>query len=639
MKSEKLQCLLRKRQRYIKIIQTKHLVGGHQMKKIIRIMAMLLLVFGLFSTEVMAASDDWTSLEKQYLTQTADRIEDVMVDISTYVLTVKSGISNGSSVGTAMASTAYNNVQADVSKLVGYLNNLDSYVTENKDMMYADKDGVYYLKQTYENLGTYALQLASYSLSSLSTPAVLEQYGNASNELLFYSMVLSSIAEKGVVVSGSSETGGSTDNGGSVLEGGNGESVSKAIILQDGEWHTKVWTNENYAANCYNRIEVSERGYITFNVSKLNSSDYYIFMLYDAEGNVAWTASTMSIKNIFGDYYEYRIGLDKGTYYMNIDPSYYVKPSSQVTTEYKYTFTPNAYWEIENNNDLSKATEMFLNQEYRGVYGDEYSKNGFKDYFKFNLTKGRTYKFSIYNYNELKAGTTIMELFDPSSNKIRLNERDGKDSGNTKYWTFTAEETGWYSFVLRNEFNEEGIEYGLTVEPEKVKIADCKITLSATAYTYNGKMKKPTVTVKDSAGNKLKENADYTVTYNNSAKNVGSYKVIVTMKGDYTGSKQLTFKINPVNTKLSKVTAGKKSFKVTIAKKTTQVTGYEIQYATNKKFTKAKKQVISKNKTTKATVKKLNAKKTYYVRVRTYKTVGKAKYYSSWSAVKSVKTK
>ena len=48
---------------------------------------------------------------------------------------------------------------------------------------------------------------------------------------------------------------------------------------------------------------------------------------------------------------------------------------------------------------------------------------------------------------------------------------------------------------------------------------------------------------------------------------------------------------------------------------------------------------VSSYKTTSKTVKSLKAKKKYYVRVRTYKTVSGTKYYSSWSKAKSVTTK
>ena len=163
--------------------------------------------------------------------------------------------------------------------------------------------------------------------------------------------------------------------------------------------------------------------------------------------------------------------------------------------------------------------------------------------------------------------------------------------------------------------------------------------LSTTTYTYDGKVKTPSVTVKDSAGKTLKKNTDYTVTYASGRKNVGTYKVTIKMKGKYSGTKTLTFKINPAKTTVSKLTSGKKSITVAITKKSTQVTGYQIQYSTSKKFTNAKTKTISSYKTTKYALKSLSAKKTYYVRVRTYKTVGKTKYYSGWSTYKYVKTK
>ena len=95
----------------------------------------------------------------------------------------------------------------------------------------------------------------------------------------------------------------------------------------------------------------------------------------------------------------------------------------------------------------------------------------------------------------------------------------------------------------------------------------------------------------------------------------------------------------PKSTNTKKIKAAKKAVSVEW-KKVSGVSGYEIQLATDKKFKKNKKTVtIKKQKTTKTTVKKLKAKKKYYVRVRTYKIVNGKKVYSSWSKVKTVKTK
>ena len=92
-------------------------------------------------------------------------------------------------------------------------------------------------------------------------------------------------------------------------------------------------------------------------------------------------------------------------------------------------------------------------------------------------------------------------------------------------------------------------------------------------------------------------------------------------------------------TKISNLKGAKK--KLTLNwKKISKATGYQIQVATDKKFTKNKKSVtISKSGTISTTIKKLKSKKKYYVRVRTYRKVGGKKVYSSWSSVKNVKTK
>ena len=94
-----------------------------------------------------------------------------------------------------------------------------------------------------------------------------------------------------------------------------------------------------------------------------------------------------------------------------------------------------------------------------------------------------------------------------------------------------------------------------------------------------------------------------------------------------------------VSPSITKVKAGKKSFTATW-KKSATVAGYQIQYSTAKNFKKGAKTVtVKKAKTTKKVVKKLKGGKTYFVRVRAYKTIDGKKVYSSWSKAKTVKVK
>lgn len=163
-----------------------------------------------------------------------------------------------------------------------------------------------------------------------------------------------------------------------------------------------------------------------------------------------------------------------------------------------------------------------------------------------------------------------------------------------------------------------------------------KVTLSTSTYTYNGKTKKPSVKVKDSKGMTVKKSY-YKISYSSGRKNVGTYKVKVTFKKKYKGSVTKTFKIIPKKTSISSVKGSKNSVTVKWKKQSKQVSGYQIQYTTDKKFKKSvKTTTVSSYKTTFKTIKSLSANKKYYVRIRTYKKVGKIKYYSGWSASKSV---
>ena len=169
------------------------------------------------------------------------------------------------------------------------------------------------------------------------------------------------------------------------------------------------------------------------------------------------------------------------------------------------------------------------------------------------------------------------------------------------------------------------------------------IKLSATKYTYNGKVITPSVTVKDTLGKDLVKDTDYKVSYQSGRKNVGKYAVKVTLTGNYSGTKTMYFAINPKSTTVTKLTPGSKKMTVKWKKQATQTTGYEIQYSKSSKFTNSKIATVKKNTATSKTIKKLSAKKKYYARIRTYKTVkvnGKAtKLYSSWSKAKSVTVK
>ena len=198
-------------------------------------------------------------------------------------------------------------------------------------------------------------------------------------------------------------------------------------------------------------------------------------------------------------------------------------------------------------------------------------------------------------------------------------------SNNTKVGTATVKITGKGNYT------------GSVSKTFKIKNNFKKATISGISNkSYTGKNITQSITVKYN-GKTLKNGTDYTVSYSNNKK-VGTATVKITGKGSYTGTITKTFKINPAKQEIQKLTAKSKAFFVDWAQKGS-ATGYEIQYATNSKFTSAKKVTIKNNKTDKTTVSKLSGKKKYYVRVRSYTTVKGTKYYGAWSSVKNVTTK
>ena len=161
------------------------------------------------------------------------------------------------------------------------------------------------------------------------------------------------------------------------------------------------------------------------------------------------------------------------------------------------------------------------------------------------------------------------------------------------------------------------------------------VKLNRTSYTYTGKSIRPSVTVTVN-GKKIGANA-YKLYYRND-KNSGIGTVHVRGIGKYSRiNKTLTFKILPPKTLLTGLKKANRSFTASW-KKNIQATGYQIQYAADSRFIKERKTVtVGKQSAIRYKISGLKNKKTYYVRIRSYKRVGKKVLYSSWSTVKKIR--
>lgn len=169
-----------------------------------------------------------------------------------------------------------------------------------------------------------------------------------------------------------------------------------------------------------------------------------------------------------------------------------------------------------------------------------------------------------------------------------------------------------------------------------------KVSLSKASVTYTGKVQKPVLVVKNSKG-KVIASENYKVTVTGTPKKGGIYPVTVAFQGEYTGTKKLLYTINPKSVAIKAIKPSKQSLWIT-TQKGVDITGYEICYSTSKDFGKLDTKTVTvpnRNKT-RTKLSELSRNQTYFVRVRTYKTVSfngkKQTIYSQWSKTKAVKT-
>lgn len=301
-------------------------------------------------------------------------------------------------------------------------------------------------------------------------------------------------------------------------------------------------------------------------------------------------------------------------------------------------------WENNADAKMLKLTESMRAQYVKFVttenWGDGRSfasaamLNLFEDVTKQEPVDGEKDDTSKEPADGGKDDTTITDKEDKEDNKKDEKECKHTDSVTT-IKKATVKKNG--SVITKcGECGEKNIAESYTIyRPKSMK-------LSKTSAVYTGKAIRPTVTIIDKAGKKIHKK-HYTVTYKNN-KNVGKATVIVTFKGKYySGKITKTFTIHPPKMSIRTIKAVGNKLTVSWKAQTKQVTGYQIQYAANKNFKKAKSIWVKNYKIKNTKISKLKKKTKYYVRIRSYKTVkvnGKTqKLYSAWSSKKTVTTK
>lgn len=266
----------------------------------------------------------------------------------------------------------------------------------------------------------------------------------------------------------------------------------------------------------------------------------------------------------------------------------------------------------------SNAKNIVLPETLRSIDDECF---GGSDFYEESQLKRVYYEGTAKDWDKIKIGINNIPL---------LNAQ--------KY--FNATVSGASLFGESIDENETEIEQNT----KKISASELEFTLSKKNIIFDKRVHNPTVKVKDSYGNILKENEDYYCVYiSGSGRQTGKYQIDVNMIGEYEGQKTLYYFIRPKAPRITGVSVCEDGLVVAWGEADLQkngwIDGYEVQYSTSRKFDSPQTITIKDRKSCSETIKDLREGEKYYVRVRALTFVGDGDGYirSGWSRTKSRK--
>ncbi|MCM1114799.1 MAG: fibronectin type III domain-containing protein [Clostridium sp.] len=353
-------------------------------------------------------------------------------------------------------------------------------------------------------------------------------------------------------------------------------------------------------------------------------------------------------------------------------------------TGYQLMLYKNGVWEeaawISSNTNSYKVTGLSAGKSYSFKVRAYITKNNVRNY-----SGWKEYKVST-NSSATPAKVTVNTTVIPSTTQIKISWN--KVSGATGYQIYWAKDSGFKNVIAKTSISSgsttsytgKGFTKGNTyyIKIRALKKSGSKTTYGSWSNTITAKY--TSVKTPSSISSSAKSTTSATLKWSK-VSNATGYQLMIyknkawvqaawisSNKTSYkvtglTAGTQYSFKVRAYVTKnnvrnystwkscsvitsvatptLSSLSSPKSTqIKASWKKASGSVTGYQLYWASDKKFSNVvAKTNISSSKTTSYTGKNFTKGKTYYVKVRAYKTINKKTYYSSWSAIKSIKCK
>ena len=292
---------------------------------------------------------------------------------------------------------------------------------------------------------------------------------------------------------------------------------------------------------------------------------------------------------------------------------------------------PNSVYAAFDQSDANRGETIQLNDWVYGVMpsGNYWEGcNAIGPVYLFTTSSNSNSKYKVSGIND---GSDIMQLEvyykNVKAGEWQYIDKVSVNSGFEYGTAFGLDKDSQYAILINRNIGGpyDGESYSVRVDEIRapsIRTITPTVVLSAKSYTYDGTIKTPGITVKD--GNTvLKKNTDYSVSYAAGRKNAGTYKVTVALKGNYSGSNAVTFRINKAANNLS-IKAKNTAVKYTKVKKKVQtlavskVINFKKKGQGAKTYSKASgnKMITINKKTGKVTIKKGLKKGTYKVKVK-----------------------
>lgn len=376
-----------------------------------------------------------------------------------------------------------------------------------------------------------------------------------------------------------------------------------------------VWVSDTKMGEVPSNYEVGNRYYICYEVIDESTGKRA-----GETGNITYSAKE-TVRNSKGTVYEYTyqnsdnnwisfVCSEEDTYTGTVTISGDIGISCSVSLDAKYTTKPEMktwLWDTSEDDEI-ESTYVGENVNISYLIRDKYSKKNLNEVTN-KWTQGDGY-------------TVTMKVYDPDGSEIKSNSYKNKD--HTKM-SFTPSKSGKYavkievSGKMQATFNKQ-----LTVNKKVISTPTAVPTATPTATPTVT----PTISPEPSQmGTEAElENGDWKKIAKSTLSKLKTF-VMGEDEDEFTDE----IKVGKISLKYIKHLKGRK---ILIKwNKKADVDGYQVEYSTNRKFINSKS--VKMKKAT-AVVKKLNNKKTYYVRVRSYKKNNGKNVYGKWSNVRKI---